>query len=114
MLRTIFGLSFLAIALLLNSVESAAQAPKPAAKIVFEAKNGNVTYDHEAHVKREKADCKQCHDKLFPQSKAPLGFKPFTAHAKAEAAKTSCGGCHHPGGKAFESKANCTKCHVKG
>jgi mono/diheme cytochrome c family protein len=34
-------------------------------------------------------------------------------HKTAEAAKTSCGGCHTPGGPAFESKGNCGKCHVK-
>ena len=112
MFRTIFGLSFLAIALLLNSVS--AQQPTPPAKVVFEAKPGNVTYDHAAHVKREKADCKTCHDKLFPQSKAPINYKGIAAHNKAEADKTACGACHNAGGRAFATKGGCVKCHVKG
>jgi c(7)-type cytochrome triheme protein len=91
-------------------VAVAAEAPD---KIVFDSKMGNVTYDHKKHTEREKEDCKVCHDKLFPQSRAPINFK-AGMHKPAEAAKTACAGCHHPGGKAFESKANCTKCHVKG
>jgi c(7)-type cytochrome triheme protein len=81
---------------------------------VFETKAGAVTYDHAAHAKREKNDCKVCHDKLFQQSKAPLGFKP--PHTAKETQKVSCGSCHRAGGSAFETKGNCTnsKCHVKG
>jgi len=96
-----------------------AQEKKPPLKLVFEAKNGNVTFDHAAHVKREKGNCKACHDKLFPQEKAPLNFK-AGMHKPAEANHTSCGACHsatpasqEAGGHAFETKGNCTKCHVK-
>jgi c(7)-type cytochrome triheme protein len=90
-----------------------AQEKKPPLKLVFEAKMGNVTFDHAAHVKREKNDCKVCHDKLFKQDKAaPLNFK-AGMHKPAEAAKTACGACHTPGGAAFETKGNCNKCHVK-
>ena len=90
-----------------------AQTPKPPDKLVFQAKMGNVTYNHAAHATRAKGDCKVCHDKLFKQSaKAPLEFK-AGMHKPAEAAKTSCGACHHAGGTAFESKGNCAKCHVK-
>jgi c(7)-type cytochrome triheme protein len=110
-LRAILGVSFLSIALLLNTL--AAQQAKAPAKLEFESKFGKVVFDHDAHVKREKNDCKACHDQLFPQSKAPLKFKD-PMHKKSEAAKASCAGCHHPGGKAFEAKANCQKCHKKG
>ena len=77
----------------------------------------NILYimadDHAAHAKREKNDCKVCHPGLFQQSaKAPLNFK-AGMHKPAEAKKISCGNCHHPGGKAFETKGNCAKCHVK-
>jgi len=83
-------------------------------KLVFAAKNGNVTYDHTAHAKREKNECKTCHPAQWPQdAKAPLNWK-AAMHKTAETAKTSCGSCHHPGGTAFESKGNCTsKCHIK-
>jgi c(7)-type cytochrome triheme protein len=89
-----------------------AQEKKPPLKLVFESKMGNVAFDHAAHVKREKNDCKVCHDKLFPQEKAPLNFK-AGMHKPAEAAHTSCGACHAPGGASFETKGNCNKCHVK-
>jgi c(7)-type cytochrome triheme protein len=90
-----------------------AQEKTPPAKLVFQAKNGNVNFDHAAHVKAAKNDCKTCHDKLFQQSAtAPLNFK-AGMHKPAETAMTSCGACHHAGGTAFESKGNCAKCHVK-
>jgi len=91
---------------------SALVAQKTPEKIVFASKMGNVTFDHAAHVKRANNDCTTCHVKLFPQSNAPINFK-AGMHKTAEAARTSCGGCHNPGGAAFESKGNCARCHVK-
>jgi c(7)-type cytochrome triheme protein len=91
-----------------------AQTKTPPTKLVIKAKPGNITFDHTAHVKREKNDCKVCHTALFAQdAKAPLAFKP--PHKNEEDKKTSCGSCHRAGGTAFETKANCTngKCHVK-
>ncbi len=89
-------------------------APTAPAKLTFEAKQGNVTYDHAKHAKREKDNCKVCHDALWPQKKAPLNFK-AGMHKPAEAKKTSCAFCHVEGGKAFaaSAKGGCTKCHVK-
>lgn len=90
-----------------------ALAQKPPDKLQFASKMGTVTFDHAAHVTRAKNDCAACHTKLFPEdAKAPLNFK-ASAHIPAEAAKTSCAGCHAPGGAAFETKGNCAKCHVK-
>jgi c(7)-type cytochrome triheme protein len=82
--------------------------------LVFESKFGKVTFDHDAHAKREKGDCKGCHDAVFKQdAKAPLNFKD-AMHKKSTAAKASCAHCHHPGGKAFDAKAaTCKNCHVK-
>jgi c(7)-type cytochrome triheme protein len=91
-----------------------AQDKKIQAKLSFTAKNGNVTFDHAAHVKRAGSDCSACHNDLFPQdATSPLNFK-AGLHKPAEAGKTSCGACHTAGGAAFETKANCAKCHVKG
>ena len=88
-------------------------AQKPPEKVVFQSKMGNVTFDHAAHAKRANNDCKTCHDKLFKQSSTePINFK-ANMHKTAEAAKTSCGACHTPGGASFETKGNCAKCHVK-
>src|SRR6476646_6074983 len=90
-----------------------ADEKKPPVKLVFESKMGNITYDHVAHLKRDGGDCKVCHDRLFQQdAKAPLNFK-AGMHKPAEASQTSCGFCHHAGGKSFETKSNCSKCHVK-
>ena len=72
-----------------------AQDKKAPTKLVFAAKNGNVTYDHTAHAKREKNECKTCHPAQWPQdAKAPLNWK-AAMHKTAETAKTSCGSCHH-------------------
>jgi c(7)-type cytochrome triheme protein len=91
-----------------------AQTKTPPAKLVLRAKSGNITFDHAAHAKREKNDCKVCHPAPFAQdAKAPLAFKP--PHKNAEDKKASCGACHRAGGTAFETKANCTngKCHTR-
>ena len=110
-LRTLFALIFvLAWATL---TPSNAQDKTPPKTLTFESKMGNVTFDHAKHVERAKNDCTTCHEKLFPQSKeAPLNFKE-KMHQVAEANKTSCGACHHPGGTAFATKGKCTTCHVK-
>jgi len=109
------GMRSLSLCLLLFAAAAgfgALLAQKVPEQIVFSSKMGNVTFNHAAHVKRAKNDCMTCHDKLFPQSSAPINFK-AGIHKTAEAAKTSCGGCHNPGGSAFETKGNCAKCHVK-
>ncbi len=87
-------------------------AEKPPESLVFESKLGNVTFDHAKHVERASDDCTACHEKLFPQSRAPLNFK-AAMHKKAEAAKTSCAGCHVDGGTSFATKGKCKTCHVK-
>ena len=86
---------------------------KASEKIVFETKQGNVTFLHQKHAERQKTGCKACHDSLWPQKKgAPLNFK-AGMHKVAEQKHTSCGFCHHEGGAAFQTKGNCAKCHVK-
>ena len=106
---------FLAFATgLLGTFALMGQQKSPPAKLTFTTKNGNVTFDHAAHVMREKGDCAACHPKLFMQdAKAPLNYK-AGLHKTAETGMTSCGSCHHAGGAAFESKGNCNKCHMKG
>jgi c(7)-type cytochrome triheme protein len=89
-----------------------AEDKKPPDKITYEAKPGPVAFDHAKHVEKAGKDCKTCHDAIFPQAKAPLNYK-ASMHKTAEADKKSCGACHVSGGKAFESKGNCQKCHVK-
>jgi len=109
LLSCLIALSFLSA----FGVFAQQEKKSPPAKLVFMAKNGNVTFNHAAHVMREKADCKTCHDSLFQQdAKAALNFKP-NIHKTAEMNMTSCGSCHRAGGMAFESKGNCNKCHMK-
>jgi c(7)-type cytochrome triheme protein len=99
---------------LLGSLALMGQQKQPPQKLTFTTKFGNVTFNHAAHVMREKGDCAACHPKLFMQdAKAPLNFK-ANLHKTAEENMTSCGACHRPGGAAFETKGNCAKCHMKG
>lgn len=111
MKRTLSVAIALAVALS-TGLALSADATKAPAPIVFEAKSGAVTFDHAKHLAAVKNDCKTCHDGLFKQERGELGYKE-SMHKKAEAAKASCGACHVAGGTAFESKGNCTKCHVK-
>jgi c(7)-type cytochrome triheme protein len=100
----------LAAFFLLASQQASKKTPE---RLTFKSGMGNVTFDHAAHVRREKGDCKVCHDSLFSQSATTaLNYKP-NIHKTAESNKTSCAHCHVAGGKSFESKANCQRCHVK-
>lgn len=101
--------------MLVFSLLAFAQAKKAAPKLTFESKFGKVVFDHASHEKHAKADCKQCHPKLWPEdAKAPLNFKGGAMHKTADTGKTSCASCHHAGGTAFEVKGSCNKCHTKG
>jgi c(7)-type cytochrome triheme protein len=84
-----------------SGAAAAGQGNKPPLKLVFPSKAGDVTFNHAAHLKREKGDCTRCHDKLWPQS-AKVAVK----------SSDGCSTCHHAGGKSFEMKGNCTRCHA--
>ena len=100
--------------LLASGLVFAAAEKKAPEKLVFNSKQGDVTYLHQKHSERVKEDCKVCHPKLWPQdAKAPLNFK-AGVHKVAEKNETSCGACHRPKGTAFATAGNCAKCHVKG
>lgn len=108
------GLACLLMALGGGLVFAQQGGKKPPEKLTFKSMMGNVTLDHAKHVERAKGDCKVCHDKLFRQSaSAPLNYK-ANMHKTAEASKSACAACHVAGGKSFETKGNCQKCHVKG
>jgi c(7)-type cytochrome triheme protein len=109
-MRILFGL-FFALAWL-TLANSQAQDKKPPETLVFESKMGNVTFHHAKHIERVKNDCTACHEKVFPQAKAPLNYKE-KMHQVAEANKTSCAHCHVAGGMAFATKGKCNTCHVK-
>ena len=112
-MRNLFAYSILfSLIALTGSLAQEKKGPTAPTKLVFEAKTGKVTYDHAAHAKREKNDCKVCHPVPFAQdAKAPLNYK-GTMHKAAEEKKASCATCHYEGGKAFATKGNCSgKCH---
>ena len=109
-MRTLAAFSLAALVFL--AVGTFAADEKAPDKIVFEAKNGNVTFEHAKHVAREKNDCTHCHDKLFQKSRAPINFK-AAMHKTAIASKSACAACHMPEGKSFAIMGNCVKCHAK-
>ncbi len=97
-----FAIAFFITISLASGATAATQHKKPPRRLVFPSKAGGVNFNHAAHLKREKGDCTQCHDKLWPKSaKVPV---------KSSA---GCGTCHHADGKSFEMKGNCIKCHAK-
>jgi c(7)-type cytochrome triheme protein len=84
----------------------------PPETILFEAKNGNVTFTHRKHYERVNNKCDTCHPKIFPQSREPINYKKAN-HRVAEAMYMSCGTCHAVGASSFAADSNCQKCHVK-
>jgi c(7)-type cytochrome triheme protein len=84
----------------------------PPDTIVFEASNGDVTFNHKKHYERVGGNCAVCHPKVFPQSRAPLNYKK-ASHRASEASLTSCAFCHAVGATSFAADSNCLKCHVK-
>ena len=79
--------------------------------IPFETAAGTVSFDHAQHVDYEAGSCTSCHNRLFPMDRSPLGYG-ADLHRAAEAANTSCAGCHAPGGSAFAAANNCSRCHT--
>lgn len=69
---------------------------------------GKVTFSGQIH-KDAGVSCKECHNKeMFPK------MKKGTVEIKMDKiyAGELCGVCHN-GGRAFEAKTSCTRCHKK-
>jgi c(7)-type cytochrome triheme protein len=94
-------IALLATVALVGVVTVVAQDKKPPEKIVLSSKQGATTFLHAKHIEREDGECTACHDKLWPQS---------TELRKVSA---GCRTCHKVGGKAFEEKDHCERCHPK-
>ncbi|WP_305046908.1 cytochrome c3 family protein [Geoalkalibacter sp.] len=82
--------------------QKAAEAVAPAAGtaplvVVYEARNGKVTFDHAVHAKA--ADCAACHA-VMPPAKIELD---------KDSAHQLCTGCH----KEMGVPSSCTDCHKK-
>ncbi len=79
---------------------SVARDKKPPRRLLFPSKAGEITFDHQAHAKRERNACTECHDGLWPRSaKVPI---------KSSA---GCKTCHRADGKSFGMEGNCARCH---
>ncbi len=107
------SLAYIVLLAMLGLTALVAQNKTPPTKLTFTTKNGNVTFDHSAHIKREQSNCSVCHPGLFAQdAKKPIGFRP--PHKAQEDKKVACGSCHRAGGAAFATQGNCSngKCHV--
>ena len=119
LLALLTAISALCFLLAVNLADDKKQEKKeegPPESLEFDTKHGLVTFEHAKHLERADGDCSVCHPTFWPMEtgdNAPLNFKEGL-HRTAEAKKTSCGFCHHEGGKAFASKGNCKKCHVSG
>ncbi|MDH3998805.1 MAG: cytochrome C [Desulfuromonadales bacterium] len=69
---------------------------------------GTVTFSGKIH-KEAGIKCKECHNKdVFPKMK----YGTVTITMNDIYASKLCGVCHN-GGRAFDAKGNCNRCHVK-
>lgn len=88
------------------------QGPSPLpSEVQYETPLGAATFDHSRHADRGGTTCASCHNRLFPMISADLHYG-ADLHRAAEAARSSCAGCHYPGGEAFAAAGNCSRCHV--
>ena len=70
-------------------------------------KAGDVLFSHALHVDSAGLDCKECHTKLYLDTR-----KHKHVSMKELQKGKSCGACHD-GKKAFSVKGDCAKCHKK-
>jgi c(7)-type cytochrome triheme protein len=83
-------------------------------RLVVATNSGGVVFYHFVHAQREKYDCQTCHREWPRDATAPLKFG-TGGHESASKMRTSCGTCHHRGGRAFAAEGNCTnRCHSVG
>lgn len=82
----------------------------PPETIVFDNKYGKSVFTHKLHYERVNGDCAVCHNKIFPQSRAPINYGK-AQHRVAEAEGTACAYCHRVGGTSFAADSHCVKCH---
>jgi predicted CXXCH cytochrome family protein len=87
---------FVAVAVTFSAV-----AAEPPTTITLQAKPGNVTFPHKAHIDRVKGDCKTCHDSATGGKIADFG---------KDKAHKMCWDCHKAQGK---GPTKCNECHKK-
>ena len=75
----------------------------PPETIVFDNKYGKSTFTHKLHYERVNGDCTVCHNKIFPQSRAPINYGK-AQHRVAEAEGTACALLPSRGGNVVRSR----------
>jgi DmsE family decaheme c-type cytochrome len=94
------------------TAQAAGSAMGLPASLVYPNRLGNVVFDHDQHIRDARGECVSCHNAPFPMRQAGLAGYAVDYHRPAESSGSSCASCHHPGGSAFGSLNNCTRCHV--
>ncbi len=94
-------------ALAILAIVGAAMAVAPGKTTEWETSMGKVTFDGKTHADAG-LKCTDCHPGTF-QMKAGSFDATMADH---NAGEKYCWTCHN-GDKAFETKGNCNKCHVK-
>ncbi len=80
-------------------------------EMTYDTALGKASFNHAEHVGLVGGQCQTCHNRLFEMSRGDLGYGGQDLHKAAEAAGTSCAGCHSGEGMAFAAGGNCTQCH---
>jgi len=89
-----------------------ADIPALAVPIRYATRLGEVTFNHNRHIREAHGDCTQCHFKVFPMERRGLTGYAADYHRTAEANGAMCAACHTHGKAAFETLNNCRKCHL--
>jgi c(7)-type cytochrome triheme protein len=101
-------LAILIVAVLFVSSSIALAVPSKKTLEFNKSPMGTVTFDGTIH-KEAGVKCKECHNKeMFPKMKQGT----VTITMDEIYAGKLCGVCHN-GGRAFDAKSNCARCHVK-
>jgi c(7)-type cytochrome triheme protein len=95
-----------------TALNARSDLPALAAPIRYATRLGEVTFNHNRHIREVQGDCTQCHFKVFPMERRELTGYAADYHRTAEANGGLCAACHAPGKPAFATLNNCRKCHL--
>jgi c(7)-type cytochrome triheme protein len=101
-------LAVLAVILVMSlAIVGTALAVPPGKTLSWDTPMGKVTFDGKHHADQG-LKCMDCHTKIFQMKYGTME----AGVADHNAGEKFCWTCHN-GTKAFETKGNCNKCHVK-
>ena len=100
---------FISLAVLLTIASISLAVPAGRTLEFDKSPEGTVIFSGQIH-KDAKVGCKDCHNKeTFPAYKKGTAEINMTKIYAGEL----CGKCHKDGGRAFDAKTNCNRCHKK-